>query len=149
MSTEMIKPPEPFENVQALAEIANGVKELKLDKEAAALKAKEYGFVAPEAYNYTAYNEDKKPANVGADEPLWLSEAVRYEWDDEYGEVGPRHEELEKMLFHDENRMKRGALIQVYDVEVILEGPEKVAPFMKVSRSLASAMFISAHRCSL
>lgn len=38
----------------------------------------------------------------------WFSEARRYEWNEAYGDVGPRDEELEKDLFFDEHRVRRG-----------------------------------------
>jgi ATP-dependent RNA helicase DDX3X len=46
---------------------------------------------APVAFDYESFNE------AGFTE--WAGNAVRYEWKDEYGDVGPRNEELEKQLF--------------------------------------------------
>lgn len=77
-------------------------------------------------YNYKVYNaktreereaaeaemkkDDIKPAGgLGEDEdgaytaevPVWASNAMKYEWSDEYGDVGPSHPLLEKQLFRD------------------------------------------------
>lgn len=46
---------------------------------------------APIAFDYQSFNE------AGFTE--WAGNAARYEWKDEYGDVGPRNEELEKQLF--------------------------------------------------
>ncbi|PGH12646.1 hypothetical protein AJ79_04144 [Helicocarpus griseus UAMH5409] len=81
-----------------------------LNAEAAAL-AREKGWVEPQRYDYGTYNAPPpKPGDDGgftADLPEWASSAAKYEWKEEYGDVGPRNEELENMLFHSEhiNRM--------------------------------------------
>lgn len=36
-----------------------------------------------------------------AEVPLWAHGAAKYEWKDEYGDVGPRSAELEKALYED------------------------------------------------
>lgn len=38
----------------------------------------------------------------------WFSEARRYEWNEAYGDVGPRDEELEKDLFFNDLRVRKG-----------------------------------------
>lgn len=48
-------------------------------------------WTAPVAFDYQGFNE------AGFTE--WAGNAARYEWKDEYGDVGPRNEELEKQLF--------------------------------------------------
>jgi ATP-dependent RNA helicase DDX3X len=95
-----------------------------LNVEAAAL-AREKGWAIPQEYDYKTYNstekEKPKPAEPveiaegeenakGAEgtkeaviaEPEWASGAAKYEWSDEYGDIGPPNPELEKMLFHNE-----------------------------------------------
>lgn len=77
-------------------------------------------------YNYNLYNaktreereaaeaelkkdDDQLAGQEGEDEhgmytaevPVWASNAAKYEWDDEYGDVGPAHPVLEKQLFRD------------------------------------------------
>lgn len=77
----------------------------RLDQEAATV-ARDKGWVQPEKYNYGRFLGPNS-GNVGGDnsssEDLpWASDARKYEWKEEYGEVGPSDEELEKMLFrHD------------------------------------------------
>lgn len=39
----------------------------------------------------------------------WAGNAARYEWKDEYGDVGPANEELERQLFEVEYRSTAGA----------------------------------------
>ena len=85
------------------------------------------GWVKPVAYDYDAYNrappalENSEAENVaqstgenGAtpEGPKWASNARRYEWKEEYGDVAPRIEELEQELFHGEFRNRAGPKIE-------------------------------------
>ena len=89
-----------------------------LDNEAAQ-RARDAGWVEREKYDYTTYNAPPNavPAPPGAasnggeyggateqtnDIPSWAANAMKYEWSDEYGDVGPAHPELEKQLFRNE-----------------------------------------------
>ena len=76
-------------------------------------------WVKPQKFDYDTYNADPKaqrsaaPAEGGeaAEEqnvPTWAASATKYEWNDEYGEVGPEHKELKEMLFGKELRNERG-----------------------------------------
>jgi ATP-dependent RNA helicase DDX3X len=38
----------------------------------------------------------------------WANKGALYEWKDEYGDVGPRFEALEKQLFHSEYHVRTG-----------------------------------------
>ena len=58
----------------------------------AILAAQKQGWSERTPYDYAEY-ADYKSAD-------WAGIAARYEWDDEYGDVGPANEELEKMLFN-------------------------------------------------
>lgn len=75
----------------------------RLDQEAAIL-AREKGWVEPEKYDYARYAAPEKV--VGDEAPVdvvpWASDARKYEWKEEYGDVGPSDEELEKMLFRND-----------------------------------------------
>ncbi|KAM0718078.1 hypothetical protein Q7P37_006410 [Cladosporium fusiforme] len=51
-----------------------------------------------------------------------------YEWAEDYGEVGPRHEALEQQLFGGDFRMKSGNHIKALEMVTTVEGPLKVAP---------------------
>lgn len=69
------------------------------------------GWVEPVKYDYDTYNADRKDleATEGqSDLPSWAANATKYEWSDEYGDVGPAHPELEKMLFRDEFHVTEG-----------------------------------------
>ncbi|EPS26837.1 hypothetical protein PDE_01776 [Penicillium oxalicum 114-2] len=63
--------------------------------------------------------------NVNTDpgSPKWGGNAARYEWKDEYGDVGPRNEELERELFHDEHIPRPG------DHAADLQTPGEAAPY--------------------
>jgi ATP-dependent RNA helicase DDX3X len=77
-----------------------------MNAQAAAI-AREKGWVAPQEYDYARYTNTephKKPAEgeENAQDLAWASSAAKYEWNEEYGDVGPRNPELEKMLFQSE-----------------------------------------------
>lgn len=85
------------------------------DKEEAETKAREHGYTAPIPYDYSTYEARGKteggdggdmqaPASVG----IVTAQAARYEWQDEYGEIGPKIPELEAILFSDEHRQEAG-----------------------------------------
>lgn len=77
-----------------------------MNVEAAAL-AREKGWVEPQEYDYSVYTSTQKPGEE-VDAPAWASGAAKYEWSDEYGDVGPPNEELEKMLFHNDYVSRAG-----------------------------------------
>ncbi|ETI27608.1 hypothetical protein G647_00057 [Cladophialophora carrionii CBS 160.54] len=101
-----------------------------------ALKAaRDAGWVLPIAHNYTskvpvnALNGDESEAQPDAapaaeaegveDTPKsryhtsnWSHDAAKYEWSEEFGDVGPRDEKLEKELFHGEYINRAGAKIE-------------------------------------
>jgi len=103
------------------------------DKEAALRHAKEKGWTEPVPYNYsTTGAQDAAEDAFTHPEAAWLSDAVRYEWSDEYGEVGPANPDLEQKLFYSEKSVKAGALIKAYEFEVTLEGPIHIHPVRDV-----------------
>ena len=81
----------------------------------------------------TTADDGKKPAQdprvAGWAEPIpfsydnyqnkeftdWAGMGARYEWNDEYGDVGPRNEELEKQLFNLEFMSRAGVRFDEYD----------------------------------
>lgn len=83
----------------------------------------EHGWVAQNSYDYSAYMmtskelAESRAAAAAEDAGLglrvetggdWASNAAVYEWNDEFGDVGPRHPELEKQLFGQDNHVKSG-----------------------------------------
>src|SRR5271163_4384012 len=95
-------------------------KEQHLDKEHALALAREKGWVAPQAYDYETYNAPmgSSAAMAAATEagqgPLWGHNAVKYEWREEYGEVGPAIPELEDQLFRSEFLVRKGLKFDQY-----------------------------------
>lgn len=79
-------------------------------------QAREAGWVAPQAYNYeaaTAKHGDEPASSSGeqvddSDAPCWAHEAAKYEWQDDFGDVGPEVPELEAQLFKGDTRTKIG-----------------------------------------
>lgn len=96
--------------------------------EEAAKLARDQGWVQPTAHNYKATapvnslgggNPQVDTAQVAEGESdeerqsyrttTWSHDAAKYEWKEEYGDVGPRDERLEKDLFHGEHITRAGA----------------------------------------
>ena len=71
--------------------------------------AREKGWAEPSSYDYEAYGKQAIDATV-ADQslPTWGHNAQKYEWREDYGDVGPRNEELEQMLYHSEFIPRQG-----------------------------------------
>ena len=102
------------------ATLPNGISSAKAeanikDLESAQL-ARAKGWVEPEKYDYETYNTSRGreettvvegeamngEAETTQDVPEWAANAAKYEWSDDYGEVGPPFPDLEKQLFKDE-----------------------------------------------
>ena len=77
----------------------------------------------PQKYDYKLYNattreerdavvaERETPGLAPTEEiPEWAAGAAKYEWKDEYGNVGPAHPELEKILFHNDSIARQGIM---------------------------------------
>ncbi|OJD19505.1 hypothetical protein AJ78_00574 [Emergomyces pasteurianus Ep9510] len=94
---------------EAIDQVADSASASNLKVEAAAL-AREKGWAEPQRYDYDTYNAPSKPGDDAGltDLPEWASNAAKYEWKEEYGDVGPRNDELEKMLFHNEYLNRAG-----------------------------------------
>ncbi|KAL9005763.1 MAG: hypothetical protein Q9188_001475 [Gyalolechia gomerana] len=64
--------------------------------------------------------------------PVWAANARRYEWSDEFGDIGPEDKELEDMLFKDANKMEVGEhLKQLTDITVTVESQTSIQPIIK------------------
>lgn len=71
--------------------------------------AREKGWAEPQDYNYDAYNASNKA--VAENDALgteWNHNAAKYEWKEEYGDVGPAMPELEHQLFRSEFINRQG-----------------------------------------
>jgi ATP-dependent RNA helicase DDX3X len=62
----------------------------------------------------------------------WAANAARYEWKDEYGDVGPRVPELEERLFRDEHILRKGNCFDALTLSVTQESVKLVRPIPSV-----------------
>ena len=91
----------------ALNDITNGANTSAPAKnEEAHALAREKGWVEPQEYDYGAYTGSRDPA--GDCEVIWSHNAEKYEWKEEYGEVGPESQALEAQLFRSEIINRQG-----------------------------------------
>lgn len=82
-------------------------------------QAREAGWVAPQAYNYDAamakHGDAAPPSSIEQvdieDMPDWMHKAVKYEWKEEYGDVGPEVPGLEAQLFRGDARTRTGQFL--------------------------------------
>ncbi|KAK5000304.1 hypothetical protein LTR66_000836, partial [Elasticomyces elasticus] len=94
------------------------------DKESAISKAQLAGWVSTTPYAYETYSTREGPA------PAWASGAAKYEWKEEFGDVGPEVPELEALLFNDKHKMEAGDAIKCLEFKVTVEGPKKITPIV-------------------
>ncbi|KAH2929501.1 hypothetical protein KXW73_007491 [Aspergillus fumigatus] len=120
-----------------VTDISNALKEVtgeKINKNVEATNlAREKGWVLPEQYDYTKYNSGsaEKPEEVTeqSEIPEWAAKAAKYEWNDEFGDVGPPNKELEDMLFRNEFINRAGLKIgNLQKIDVIAESRERPHP---------------------
>lgn len=52
--------------------------------------------------------DPSNPATEDDNAPIWASNAKKYEWSDEFGDVGPVFRDLELQLFHGEHINRTG-----------------------------------------
>ncbi|KAE8390863.1 putative DEAD/DEAH box RNA helicase [Aspergillus alliaceus] len=109
-------------------------------KAEAASTAREKGWVEPEGYDYAKYNTlpqlPKPGENIEPEQrqehqglPEWAANAAKYEWKDEYGDVGPPNPQLEDMLFRSDFINRTGLKIgNLQNIEVIAESRERPQP---------------------
>lgn len=70
-------------------------------------------WVKPQPYNYESATAQGASGTADG-EPTWAHKFARYEWKDEYGDVGPEIPELEQELFHNEYTSRRGIKFEEY-----------------------------------
>ena len=63
----------------------------------------------------------------------YAASSAVYEWDDEYGDVGPEVPQLEEQLFNNAFRLRQGKHMANLQLEVTVEGPNKIHPVRSVS----------------
>ena len=90
----------------ALNDISN---EVATNDTGTATTARQKGWAEPSSYDYEEYGKAAKDATVvNPTITMWGHNAQKYEWQEDYGEVGPRNEELEQMLYHSEFITRQG-----------------------------------------
>lgn len=99
-----------WNQAEPLADATNGTKSTGPPQNETMLKAaREAGWAERTPYKY-----DDADNNDHADQPLWAHKKGRYEWKEEYGDVGPEVPQLEKELFHDEFINRQGLKFDKY-----------------------------------
>lgn len=79
-------------------------------------QARAAGWAEPKAYDYNAaqakHGDAPAPSSAeqvdNEDEPGWMHNAIKYEWKEEFGDVGPEVPELEAQLFRGDSRTRTG-----------------------------------------
>ncbi|RAL05149.1 DEAD/DEAH box helicase [Aspergillus ibericus CBS 121593] len=100
----------------------------------AASAAREKGWTTPERYDYEKYTATVAPLgpshNNGEESlPEWAAQAAKYEWRDDYGDVGPENPALEEQLYRGEYINRTGLKIgNLQNIEVIAESRERPSP---------------------
>ncbi|KAL8667200.1 MAG: hypothetical protein Q9202_000772 [Teloschistes flavicans] len=80
----------------------------------------------------TAKWGDRQSIDDYSEPPSWAANAARYEWSDEFGDVGPEDKALEKMLFHAEEKMEVGDHLQkLTNIDVFVESENHIDPVAK------------------
>ncbi|KAK5163367.1 uncharacterized protein LTR77_010740 [Saxophila tyrrhenica] len=87
-------------------------------------KARDAGWAKAVAFDYAEFQR-----TGGEDRGKYMGEAQIYPFKEEFGEVGPEVPELEAVLFGGEFQMRKGEHTEVLNIDVTVEGPEKILPF--------------------
>ncbi|KKY27237.1 putative dead deah box rna helicase [Phaeomoniella chlamydospora] len=111
------------------------------ENEANAAKARERGWTAPQGYDYASYNA--APVRGQEDLTEWGHKAAKYEWKDDFGDVGPAVEELEKQLFRSELRMRQGTkLDNLISINVTAESVDRPKPIKSFNEAGLHPMMV-------
>ncbi|EXJ81195.1 hypothetical protein A1O3_07485 [Capronia epimyces CBS 606.96] len=101
--------------------------------------ARKAGWCAPQPFNYDAAapatgangatgGEGENDENAYKS-TSWAHDAQKYEWQEDFGDVGPRHEDLEKELFRGEYINRAGDKFKnLTTVKIIVESETRVEP---------------------
>lgn len=102
----------PSDNGAVLADVTSSMANATIRDAEASERSRNAGWVEPQSYDYETYNastREEREANEQTRElPSWAANAVRYEWSDDYGDIGPAKQDLEDDLFGDEHKMQTG-----------------------------------------
>lgn len=115
---------------EASAGTADGVEE-------STKRPQDHGWEPRTAFNYEAVAPPAPDATAPEstdDAPGWAHNAVRYEWNDDYGDVGPAIPALEAQLFNRNNISSAGSDLRTLSEFVVTqEGPTRIAHVRTVS----------------
>ena len=125
------------ENGQVLGDVTNS-------KKFTAQKISDHGWAEPTKFDYERYVKPAGPADRpepavttsvddSAQHPGWAANAARYEWKEEYGEVGPRVPELEERLFRNRFILRKGNQFENMALDVTQESSVQIRPIQRVS----------------
>ena len=93
---------------RALSDVTNKVANVKVD-EAVLDRVKEAKWATPQGFDYAKYNAGPSESDRPQEDHLnWAANAAKYEWKDDYGDIGPEHKGLEEMLFGNEHQVQQG-----------------------------------------
>jgi hypothetical protein len=96
-------------------------------------RAREAGWVDNQPVDYAV-----RQSSHDTDMTNYLTHSAVYEWNDEYGDVGPEVPDLEQQLFGGDFRVRQGQHMDKLQFEVTVEGPDKLQPARSVSTLLPS-----------
>jgi hypothetical protein len=91
-------------------------------------KAQEAGWVGTVPVNYNLQQSSREDELTA-----YAASSAVYEWDDEYGDVGPEIPQLEEQLYNNAFRLRQGKHMANLQLEVTVEGPDKIHPVRSVS----------------
>jgi ATP-dependent RNA helicase DDX3X len=98
-------------------EVANNTTSAK--NEGAHALARNKGWIKPQEFDYDAYNASGKGTGTGqVVKGDWSHNAGKYEWKEEYGDVGPPSAELEDQLFRSELTNRQGLKFDKYILDM-------------------------------
>ncbi|KAF2476402.1 DEAD-domain-containing protein [Lindgomyces ingoldianus] len=101
----------------------------KAQEQAEALtRVREAGWTNPIPFNYETVQGGIEAPEEGREDAKWLSDAVIYAWDDDFGDVGPANPALERQLFHGDHLTRAGGAIKALSFEVTVEGSTPIFP---------------------
>ncbi|KAI5300452.1 hypothetical protein KEM55_007259 [Ascosphaera atra] len=128
---------------------SNSVRPVSMADPEVAERARQAGWAEPQPYDYARYNVlncdvvNGSEFNANGKFPEWASGAIKYEWNDTYGDIGPRDENLEHMLFHADHLQRPGnyfeTLREIKVTAETTEQPDPITNLMGKARKLAAA----------
>ncbi|KAL6713458.1 hypothetical protein ACLMJK_008923 [Lecanora helva] len=128
-----------------LADVTNKVSDsdIKMENQQ---RVRDASWVEPQKFDYNTYNAGPKEqrstvAAVGTEEaagteedsvPTWAANATKYEWEDDYGEIGPKYDILERQLFGNSTQTEKGSHFSTLtEISVTFESETMIKPISR------------------